>query len=157
MVQLRSGRDIASKVSEPRRESSYAPRMRPELDDTLAVGSASDPTSTATSPRAAVGDAPGIASGQQLGHFRIERPLGAGGMGEVYLATDLALDRPVAIKVLPAGTARDPARRERLVREARSQARIAHPNVGHIYFIGEEAGRLYFAMEYVAGATVAAR
>jgi predicted Ser/Thr protein kinase len=98
-----------------------------------------------------------LTAGQQLGHFRIERPLGAGGMGEVYLATDLALERPVAIKVLPAAVARDPARRERMVREARAQARIAHPNVGHIYFIGEEAGRLYFAMEYVAGETLAAR
>jgi hypothetical protein len=53
--------------------------------------------------------------------------------------------------------ARDPARRDRLVREARAQARITHPNVGHIYFIGEESGRLYFAMEYVAGETLASR
>src|SRR5690242_9288974 len=71
-------------------------------------------------------------------------------MGEVYLATDLALDRPVAIKVLASGIARD-----RLVREARAQARIQHPNVGHIYFIGEDQGRLYFAMEYIAGQTLA--
>jgi serine/threonine protein kinase len=98
-----------------------------------------------------------LAAGQQLGHFRVERRLGAGGMGEVYLATDLALDRPVALKVLPAGLARDPKLRERLIREARAQARIVHPNVGHIYFIGEEAGRLYFAMEYVAGETLAER
>jgi len=93
----------------------------------------------------------------QLGHFRIERRLGAGGMGEVYLATDLALDRPVAIKVLPAAVAHDPARRDRLVREARAQARVNHPNIAHIYFVGEEAGRLYFAMEYIAGQTVADR
>ena len=98
-----------------------------------------------------------LGAGMQLGHFRIERRLGAGGMGEVYLATDLALDRPVAIKVLPAAVARDPARRDRLVREARAQARVNHPNIAHIYFIGEEAGRLYFAMEYVAGQTVADR
>jgi hypothetical protein len=80
-------------------------------------------------------------------------------MGEVYLATDLALDRPVAIKVLPAALARNPARRDRLIREARAQARVSHPNVAHIYFIGEEkggeSGRLYFAMELVAGETVA--
>ncbi|HEX8106313.1 MAG TPA: protein kinase, partial [Kofleriaceae bacterium] len=104
---------------------------------------------------------PGLVAGQQLGHFRIDRPLGAGGMGEVYLATDLALDRPVAIKVLPPALARDPTRRDRLIREARAQARVSHPNVGHIYFIGEEggreAGRLYFAMEFVAGETVAER
>ena len=135
--------------------------MRPELDDTFAAPPA-DPARTATAPRAAAPATPatsasGLVTGQQLGHFRIERPLGAGGMGEVYLATDLALERPVAIKVLPAAVARDPVRRDRMVREARAQARIAHPNVGHIYFIGEEAGHLYFAMEYVAGETLAAR
>lgn len=100
---------------------------------------------------------PGLASGRQLGHFRIERPLGAGGMGEVYLATDLALDRPVAIKVLPDALAGDTVRRERLVREARAQARIVHPNVGHIYFIGEAAGFMYFAMELVHGMTLTDR
>jgi predicted Ser/Thr protein kinase len=140
--------------------------MRPELDDTLAVPVAIAPAAapavapdrTATAPRAPVAAEPaGLAAGQQLGHFRIEKPLGAGGMGEVYLATDLALERPVAIKVLPAAVARDPARRDRLVREARAQARITHPNVGHIYFIGEETGRLYFAMEYVSGETLATR
>src|SRR4029079_17629232 len=110
-----------------------------------------------TAPRAAAADGSELAAGQQLGHFRIERPLGARRMGEVYLATDLALDRPVAIKVLPSAVARDPARRDRLIREARAQARITHPHVGHIYFLGEEAGRLYFAMEYVAGETLAAR
>jgi hypothetical protein len=132
-------------------------RMRPELDDTLAAP-ASDLGRTATAPGAASpGQPSALAIGQQLGHFRIERPLGAGGMGEVYLATDLALDRPVAIKVLPGGDGTDAARRDRLIREARAQARITHPNVGHIYFIGEAAGRLYFAMEYVAGETLSAR
>jgi serine/threonine-protein kinase len=92
----------------------------------------------------------------RLGHFKIDRKLGAGGMGEVYLATDLALDRPVAIKVLPSGVASGSAR-ERLVKEARAQARVQHPNVAHIYFIGEEDGRLYFAMEYVSGKTLAER
>jgi hypothetical protein len=97
-----------------------------------------------------------LPAGMQLGHFRIERVLGAGGMGEVYLATDLALDRPVAIKVLPAGRASGGAR-DRLVREARAQARVHHPNVAHIYFIGEDDGRLYFAMEYLEGKTLADR
>src|SRR5262245_36942546 len=137
--------------------------MRPELDDTLAAPRSTPaplPGATATAPPGsgpAAPSGPGLAAGQQLGHFRIEKPLGAGGMGEVYLATDLALDRPVAIKVLPAALARDPARRDRLVREARAQARITHPNIGHIYFIGEEDGRLYFTMQYVASDAIVRR
>jgi uncharacterized RDD family membrane protein YckC/predicted Ser/Thr protein kinase len=107
-----------------------------------------------TTPAPSSGDLP---AGKQLDHFRIERKLGAGGMGEVYLATDLALDRPAAVKVLPAAVAADPKRRERMIREARAQARVAHPNVGHMYFIGEAEGHLYFAMEYVAGETLADR
>jgi uncharacterized RDD family membrane protein YckC len=72
-------------------------------------------------------------------------------MGEVYLATDLALDRSVALKLLPHAFAADPLSRERFVREARAQARLNHPNICHIYFIGEENGQLFFAMEYVEG------
>src|SRR5262245_64027522 len=135
--------------------------MRPELDDTLAApGSAPSAGATATAPPGSAPGpppGPGLTTGQQLGHFRVERPLGAGGMGEVYLATDLALDRPVAIKVLPQELARDSVRRDRMIREARAQARVVHPNVGHIYYIGEEGGRLFFAMEYVAGKTLAER
>jgi uncharacterized RDD family membrane protein YckC len=138
---------VSRTATAPGSGGSSGPAVDPAVDP--AVAPAVDP---------AVG--PGLVAGQQLGHFRIDRPLGAGGMGEVYLATDLALDRPVAIKVLPAALARDPTRRDRLIREARAQARVSHPNVGHIYFIGEEvgeSGRLYFAMEYVAGETLAAR
>src|SRR3954469_5498302 len=114
----------------------YGRPVQPELDDTATAAPGAPP------PRQPAA----IATGQRVGHFRIDRPLGAGGMGEVYLATDLALDRPVAIKVLPETTARDPSRRERMIREARAQARITHGNVGHIYFIGEDDSRLYFAM-----------
>jgi uncharacterized RDD family membrane protein YckC len=155
--------------------------VRPDLDNTLAAGSGAagtadaaggdmaagtgaapaggDPATTATAAPSSAPGLPlaGMAAGRQLGHFRIEKQLGAGGMGEVYLATDLALDRPVAIKVLPAHLASDKGRRERMIREARAQARVVHPNVGHIYFIGEEEGLLYFAMEYVSGKTLAER
>jgi uncharacterized RDD family membrane protein YckC len=105
-------------------------------------------------PAVAVGAAAGIA---QLAHFRIERRLGKGGMGEVYLATDLALDRPVAVKLIARDVASDPALRQRFLREARAQARIQHPNVCHIYYVGEQDGRLFFAMEYVEGESLQER
>jgi tRNA A-37 threonylcarbamoyl transferase component Bud32/uncharacterized RDD family membrane protein YckC len=146
--------------------------VRPELEDTAQqpapepapaapaapAPAAPDRTATAISyGRPIAPPSLDLPPGRQLGHFRIERRLGAGGMGEVYLATDLALDRPVAVKVLPEALARDPKLRERLVREARAQARVVHPNVAHIYFIGEDAGRLFFAMEHLAGETLAER
>ena len=94
--------------------------MGVELEDTQQAPAASEGDRTATRdagpPRPAAA-ASGLQAGKQLGHFRIDRPLGAGGMGEVYLATDLALDRPVAIKVLPEEVARDPRRRDRMIRE----------------------------------------
>ncbi len=98
-----------------------------------------------------------LAAGRLLAHFRLEERLGRGGMGEVWRATDLSLDRDVAIKVLPAAVARDPDRRERLLREARAQARLAHPNVCHIYYVGQDAGVVFFAMELVAGESLAQR
>lgn len=89
--------------------------------------------------------------GAGLAHFRIDRKLGQGGMGEVYLATDLSLDRPVAIKILPQHIAHDRGLRERFYREARAQARLQHPNVCPIHFIGEHDGHTFFAMEYIEG------
>ncbi|CAN5200590.1 hypothetical protein BH11MYX1_BH11MYX1_29140 [soil metagenome] len=122
-----------------------------EIEDTALAHTAT--MVGAAPPRSPTTD---LAEGLRLGHFKIEKKLAAGGMGEVYLATDLALDRPVAIKVLPEATVSGAAR-ERMIREARAQARIQHPNVAHIYFIGEESGRLYFAMELLAGQTLADR
>jgi serine/threonine-protein kinase len=112
---------------------------------------------TATAPATPRVHGAAIAPGMRLGDFRIERALGAGGMGEVYLATDLRLGRDVAIKLLPAGSASDGAERARLFHEAHVQARIRHANIGHIYAAGEDGGRVYFAMEYVDGETLAAR
>jgi Protein kinase domain/RDD family len=128
--------------------------VKPGLEDTLAAPSPSPQTTATLAQPRSTGVSAGLREGEQLGHFRISRKLGAGGMGEVYLATDLTLDRPVAIKVLPDDVASDPRRRDRMIREARAQARVSHPNVGHIYYIGEEAERLYFAMEYVNGKTL---
>jgi hypothetical protein len=125
-----------------------------EHDATVAV----DPTATDRAGRAdRATPGPGLRPGSMLAHFQVEALLGRGGMGEVYRATDLALDRPVALKVLPGLVAQDPGRRDRLVREARSQARLQHPNVCHIYFVGEQDGAVFFAMELVVGESLAER
>ncbi|MFO0571345.1 MAG: protein kinase [Polyangiaceae bacterium] len=96
--------------------------------------------------------------GARFDHFDVERPLGSGGMGAVYVGHDRSLDRRVAIKVLPPSLAESEELQERFVREARAQARLNSPHVAHIYYIGrtppaEETGKssLYFAMELVDG------
>jgi serine/threonine protein kinase len=89
--------------------------------------------------------------------YRIERLLGRGGMGAVYLAHELALDRDVAIKVLPPEHASTPQLRERFKREARTAARLSHPNIVPLHTFGEVSGLVYFVMGYVAGESLAAR
>jgi uncharacterized RDD family membrane protein YckC len=95
--------------------------------------------------------------GRTVDHFEIRAQLGEGGMGTVYLAHDLSLDRPVAIKVLRRELGDNPDLVERLVLEAQAQARLQHPNVVNVYYIGVCAGTPYFAMEYVRGKTLADR
>jgi len=89
--------------------------------------------------------------------YRIERLLGRGGMGAVYLAHELALDRDVAIKVLRPERADSLDLRERFRREARTAARLSHPNIVPLYTFGEVAGLIYFVMGYVAGESLAER
>jgi predicted Ser/Thr protein kinase len=89
------------------------------------------------------------------GQFIVERELGRGGMGVVYLARELNLDRYVALKVLPAALATQPDTRERFLREARTAARLAHPNVVPVYRADEAGGTAFFAMAFVDGETLA--
>jgi uncharacterized RDD family membrane protein YckC len=89
--------------------------------------------------------------GTRIDHFQIRGRLGQGGMGTVYLAHDLSLQRPVALKVLRRELAKVPSLIQRLMVEARAQARLQHPHVVTIYYIGEHDGAPYFAMEYVRG------
>ena len=89
--------------------------------------------------------------------YRIERLLGRGGMGAVYLAHELALDRDVAIKVLPPDQAGSPERRDRFKREARIAARLNHPYIVPLYTFGEVDGLVYFVMGYITGESLAAR
>ena len=92
--------------------------------------------------------------GRSLGHYRITAAIGAGGMGEVYRATDTKLGRDVAIKVLPAAMAQDAERLARFEREARSLASLNHPNIVTIYAVEEADGIRFLAMELVEGETL---
>jgi serine/threonine-protein kinase len=93
------------------------------------------------------------------GEYSLERELGRGGMGVVYLARDVQLDRDVAIKVLPTHLARSPAARERFVREARTAAGLSHPHIVPIHRVGEVAAGhvVFFVMSYVEGETLGER
>ena len=89
-----------------------------------------------------------------LGHYKILRPIGAGGMGEVFLADDKKLGRKVALKVLAHALAADPERRGRFEREARAVAALNHPNIITIYSVEEQEGVLFLTMELVEGKTL---
>jgi serine/threonine-protein kinase len=91
------------------------------------------------------------------GRYAVLRELGRGGMGAVFLATDLSLDREVAIKVLPPELAVQPALRERFVREARLAASLSHPNIVHVHAVEEHGDLLAFVMQYVDGETLTER
>jgi Tol biopolymer transport system component len=96
-------------------------------------------------------------SGSRLGHFTIQSPLGAGGMGEVWRAHDEHLDREVAIKVLPAEVAGDPDRLARFEREARALAKLSHPNIVGIFEFGTDQGITYAVTELLEGETLEER
>src|SRR5688572_19229378 len=97
-----------------------------------------------------------LAPKTQLGRYEIRALLGAGGMGEVYLAHDTSLNRKVALKVLPVEVASNQDRMRRFKQEATAAASLNHPNIAHIYEIGEASGHNFIAMEYVQGATLRA-
>jgi len=95
--------------------------------------------------------------GQRISHYRITGPLGAGGMGVVYLARDETLDREVALKVLPAGSLATEAVRSRFRKEALALAKLNHPNIETIYEFDSEDGVDFLVTEYVPGSTLASR
>jgi serine/threonine protein kinase/tetratricopeptide (TPR) repeat protein len=95
-----------------------------------------------------------IPPGTRLGHYEIRSKLGAGGMGEVYLAQDTRLDRKVALKVLPFDVAASEDRMRRFVQEAKAAAALNHPNIAHIYEIDKADGVNFMAMELIDGQTL---
>ena len=91
------------------------------------------------------------------GEYSLQRELGRGGMGIVYLARDVRLDRDVAIKMLPIHLAGSAESRDRFVREARTAAGLSHPHIVPIHRVGEAGGLVYFVMSYVEGETLGER
>ena len=101
-----------------------------------------------------VADKPQLQPGQRFGAYRIVSFVNRGGMGEVYLAHDPRLGRKVALKILPQEVAGDKARMLRFVREAKAAASINHPNIAHVYEVGQHEAYHFIAMEFIDGQTL---
>jgi serine/threonine protein kinase len=104
-----------------------------------------------------VDEPPALAVGQAVGHYRVVAPLGKGGMGEVYLARDVNLDRKVALKLLPAGLTGNKDRLRRFILEAKTASALNHPNIITILEIGHVDGAHFIATEYIEGHTLRQR
>src|SRR5271169_6483354 len=98
-----------------------------------------------------------LTSGTKLGPYEVQSPLGAGGMGEVYLARDTRLDRTVAIKILPSHLSSNLEARQRFDREARAISSLNHPNICTLHDVGHQDGTDFLVMEYLEGETLAER
>jgi len=115
---------------------------------------------TLAAAQASTSGVPGLTDAKpgepRAARYRIDRELGRGGMGIVYKATDLVLDRTVALKVLPDQLRDNPQALRNFLREAKAAAKLNHPNIVTVYDAGEQDGRTYIAMEYVDGTTLKA-
>jgi non-specific serine/threonine protein kinase len=135
--------------------------LRREVESLLAYQTAAEPfmesPALEVTARYATQDRSSQLVGRTLGHYQVQSLLGAGGMGEVYLARDPRLERAVAVKILPPDLAGDADRMQRFTREAKAASALNHPNVATIHDIGETTGVQFIVMEYVEGQTLAAR
>jgi serine/threonine-protein kinase len=142
------------------RHSTGDAELRRELESLLAADAAAD-HGRSLAGAAAVGWSSGRPSPPgalpAIEGFRVLSVLGAGGMGEVFLAEEIDLGRQVALKLLPAAYADDPARLRRFVEEARAASSLNHPNIITVLRIGESGARRYIATEYIEGETLRAR
>jgi serine/threonine protein kinase/tetratricopeptide (TPR) repeat protein len=109
-----------------------------------------------TAPELLIGDGAGELIGELIGHYLIERLIGVGGMGEVYLARDVQLGRKAALKLLPEHLTADEAQLSRFKAEARSASALNHPNILTVYEIGSEGNRQFIATEFIEGVTLRA-
>jgi serine/threonine protein kinase len=98
-----------------------------------------------------------LSAGDKLGPYEILAPLGAGGMGEVYRAKDMRLDRTVAIKVLPGSLSSDPSLKQRLEREAKAVSKLSHPHICTLHDIGHQDDVDFLVMEFLEGETLERR
>src|SRR5438552_8696686 len=98
-----------------------------------------------------------LSSGTRLGPYEIVGAIGAGGMGEVYAATDTRLNRRVAVKILPAHFASNAEMKQRFEREAQTLASLSHPNICPVFDVGQQAGVDFLVMAYLDGQTLAER
>src|SRR5712692_1728928 len=95
-----------------------------------------------------------LPSGTRLGPYKIEAPIGVGGMGEVYRATDTRLNRDVAVKILSSGLTAEPGAKQRFEREAHTASALSDPHICTIYDVGEDEGRQFLVMELLEGQTL---
>src|SRR5919199_956045 len=98
-----------------------------------------------------------VAAGTRLGRYEVRSKLGAGGMGEVYLARDTELDRTVALKILPEEVASDRHRMLRFIQEAKAASALNHPNIITIYEIGRTESTPFISTEFITGVTLRER
>lgn len=134
------------------------PGLRGEIEVLLAASEESDSFMDSSKIRLAEKKAePRFSENETLGSFQIIEMLGEGGMGEVYLAKDLRLNRQVALKILPQNSAVDENANRRFLREAQAAASLEHPHICTIHEIGEEGGFSFIVMQYVEGETLSAK
>lgn len=152
----------AVEVENPRRVAFLKERCADEsiINEVLLLLEADGEATTLANPidRAGTGivNKTGLTAGSLIGQYQIEREIGCGGMGEVYLALDTALKRKVAIKVLPAYMKNDPERVRRFHHEARAASLLNHPNIVTIFESGTDGDLPYIVSEYIEGETLRA-
>ena len=133
----------------------YGPKALEASQEITAVFSGGNASGSSIRPPASGPELEDL-SGSRLGHFLLIHQLGRGGMGAVYEAIDESLQRHVAIKLLSELESQGNEQyRDKLIREARAQARVSHPGVVHIYYVGVDQNRPYFAMELIRGSSLA--